>query len=99
MVPAPPALHALSLHDALPIYPGLHGGGHGDRPLVVLRVEHHRRPVGGGEGDRKSTRLNSSHVAISYAVSCTKKKNAETEAIIAANTTDNVENQATTDNV
>src|SRR5690625_131449 len=51
MVPAPPALHALSLHDALPIYPGLHGGGHGDRPLVVLRVEHHRRPVGGGEGE------------------------------------------------
>src|SRR5439155_10965477 len=28
-----------------------------------------------GEGDRKSTRLNSSHVAISYAVFCLKKKN------------------------
>src|SRR5690625_6035032 len=27
------------------------------------------------EGDRKSTRLNSSHVAISYAVFCLKKKN------------------------
>src|SRR5439155_25524458 len=27
-----------------------------------------------GEGDRKSTRLNSSHVAISYAVFCLKKK-------------------------
>src|SRR5437868_9769037 len=26
-------------------------------------------------GDRKSTRLNSSHVSISYAVSCLKKKN------------------------
>src|SRR5439155_12675370 len=26
------------------------------------------------EGDRKSTRLNSSHVAISYAVFCSKKK-------------------------
>src|SRR5690625_5450251 len=29
--------------------------------------------------DRKSTRLNSSHVAISYAVFCLKKKNIETE--------------------
>src|SRR5690625_6175899 len=28
-----------------------------------------------GRGDRKSTRLNSSHVAISYAVFCLKKKN------------------------
>src|SRR5207302_10375353 len=28
----------------------------------------------GGEGDRKSTRLNSSHVKISYAVFCLKKK-------------------------
>src|SRR5690554_7118788 len=28
----------------------------------------------GGEGDRKSTRLNSSHVRISYAVFCLKKK-------------------------
>src|SRR5437870_6390735 len=27
------------------------------------------------DGDRKSTRLNSSHVAISYAVFCLKKKN------------------------
>src|SRR5699024_12829133 len=32
--------------------------------------------VGDGEvGDRKSTRLNSSHVSISYAVFCLKKKN------------------------
>src|SRR5438874_6156930 len=28
----------------------------------------------GGDGDRKSTRLNSSHVEISYAVFCLKKK-------------------------
>src|SRR3712207_7327531 len=32
-----------------------------------------RRPE--GEGDRKSTRLNSSHANISYAVFCLKKKN------------------------
>src|SRR5690625_1698041 len=31
--------------------------------------------VGGLQADRKSTRLNSSHVAISYAVFCLKKKN------------------------
>src|SRR5437660_5044918 len=41
---------------------------------------HGRDQVGGlvdeqvGEQDRKSTRLNSSHVAISYAVFCLKKK-------------------------
>src|SRR5690625_3310965 len=32
-----------------------------------------RRPRGQGRGDRKSTRLNSSHVASSYAVFCLKK--------------------------
>src|SRR5690606_40914662 len=31
-------------------------------------------PAPGGAGDRKSTRLNSSHVKISYAVFCLKKK-------------------------
>src|SRR2546421_9736593 len=31
-------------------------------------------PGGGSEGDRKSTRLNSSHDQISYAVFCLKKK-------------------------
>src|SRR5256885_3188835 len=30
---------------------------------------------GGGNEDRKSTRLNSSHLVISYAVFCLKKKN------------------------
>src|SRR5690625_5445316 len=33
------------------------------------------RGLRSGNGDRKSTRLNSSHVAISYAVFCSKKKN------------------------
>src|SRR3989442_8071580 len=38
--------------------------------------------TGGGRGfgrDRKSTRLNSSHVRISYAVFCLKKKNSTVE--------------------
>src|SRR5256885_12110735 len=34
-----------------------------------------RRSVLGAEADRKSTRLNSSHLVISYAVFCLKKKN------------------------
>src|SRR5690348_17918994 len=34
---------------------------------------------GAGEGDRKSTRLNSSHPSISYAVFCLKKKKTTTE--------------------
>src|SRR5690625_5854427 len=35
----------------------------------------HHHPAPTRHGDRKSTRLNSSHVAISYAVFCLKKKN------------------------
>src|SRR5579884_3845758 len=37
------------------------------------------RPERSTTEDRKSTRLNSSHVAISYAVFCLKKKNARYE--------------------
>src|SRR3989442_7795403 len=40
------------------------------------RSQHGRRGSGQVEGDRKSTRLNSSHVRISYAVFCLKKKKA-----------------------
>src|SRR5437870_7250972 len=61
----------------------LHGGDR--RPAGgEHRVEHEKRPVLLARGDlevvvdglqdRKSTRLNSSHVAISYAVFCLKKK-------------------------
>src|SRR5256885_11926406 len=47
--------------------PVQHGGHVQDR----LRAVHGRRPH---LGDRKSTRLNSSHLVISYAVFCLKKK-------------------------
>src|SRR5256885_12071617 len=41
----------------------------------ILRRALHRPGVAGtGAGDRKSTRLNSSHLVISYAVFCLKKK-------------------------
>src|SRR6266480_7058571 len=54
--------------------------------LFRSRVPHrvHDRPEeqprhAGPRRDRKSTRLNSSHMSISYAVFCLKKKNKETE--------------------
>src|SRR5690349_22025144 len=43
------------------------------RPLV-FRIGGIGAREPGGRGDRKSTRLNSSHVEISYAVFCLKKK-------------------------
>src|SRR5258708_10817722 len=48
-----------------------------ERPVPVARqVTAVRRPVDARDGrDRKSTRLNSSHQIISYAVFCLKKKN------------------------
>src|SRR3989442_10513428 len=48
------------------------GRGSG-RPLPVLPPRA-CSPIVVGDGDRKSTRLNSSHVRISYAVFCLKKK-------------------------
>src|SRR5207302_10367977 len=40
------------------------------------------RAVGSAYGDRKSTRLNSSHVKISYAVFCLKKKKKKKNVVI-----------------
>src|SRR5258707_12130721 len=67
-------IYTLSLHDALPICPcagrraprgGQHGlAGRADSGAI-------RPPI---RADRKSTRLNSSHANISYAVFCLKKK-------------------------
>src|SRR5256885_12033771 len=59
-------IYTLSLHDALPIC--LAHGAH------LARVVH-LDDIGCHDGlDRKSTRLNSSHLVISYAVFCLKKK-------------------------
>src|SRR5438034_5778751 len=44
------------------------------RPFVELINELAFRPLWLPKGDRKSTRLNSSHTVISYAVFCLKKK-------------------------
>src|SRR5690606_42094187 len=76
---ATPVIYTLSLHDALPICDhraagresgGCLAGQHGGREIP--RRDKRRNP--GRFADRKSTRLNSSHVKISYAVFCLKKK-------------------------
>src|SRR2546422_3162334 len=71
-------IYTLSLHDALPISPAADAARRQTRGVL--------RPVRPGAGfggecagqparrDRKSTRLNSSHGYISYAVFCLKKK-------------------------
>src|SRR2546429_2317651 len=52
-----------------------------DAEAVILNVEQHRQPQCRRDRDRKSTRLNSSHGYISYAVFCLKKKNSEDETL------------------
>src|SRR5258708_3850055 len=78
-------IYTLSLHDALPIsfISTRRLGGH--RRLRNLHGWANEKRIGMGSGcvdldgcrmqDRKSTRLNSSHQIISYAVFCLKKKN------------------------
>src|SRR5436190_13273520 len=72
-------IYTLSLHDALPICPR----SRTVRPASASRAAGRRagrcRDRGSGRRrsgaqDRKSTRLNSSHTVISYAVFCLKKK-------------------------
>src|SRR5438552_13461054 len=75
----PTDIYTLSLHDALPIYcqdGGQHGGIEPGTVRHGGRNERHARRGGRGHRsvDRKSTRLNSSHQIISYAVFCLKKK-------------------------
>src|SRR5690349_22801384 len=77
--PATTEIYTLSLHDALPIYqPGAGPVVTGDphQRLVDRRTLLHEagQRVADADRDRKSTRLNSSHVEISYAVFCLKKK-------------------------
>src|SRR5256885_16645467 len=73
-------IYTLSLHDALPIYIE-------SRPTLLVAIAANRKEQSAGSisagacakfpahyADRKSTRLNSSHLVISYAVFCLKKK-------------------------
>src|SRR6478672_12579826 len=76
-------IYTLSLHDALPICP--------PRSSNWTRGRTWPRPCTGS--DRKSTRLNSSHDQISYAVFCLKKKNIHEQLFIL--TKQEVENRRT----
>src|SRR5205085_11832890 len=72
--PATTEIYTLSLHDALPILLRR------DLQVDLIQVDDEaeqvemQRPERQVEKDRKSTRLNSSHSQISYAVFCLKKK-------------------------
>src|SRR5437868_14889983 len=84
--PAIPVIYTLSLHDALPISPFVTPAaakhflgdpkrtGPGVRIPGQVHAEVRGSPRARRRRDRKSTRLNSSHVSISYAVFCLKKK-------------------------
>src|SRR5258707_11076193 len=82
-------IYTLSLHDALPISPAAPRARARTLPLVqprgelaeLLTAQYPQHPL--KHIDRKSTRLNSSHANISYAVFCLKKKK-----IISNNNTD-----------
>src|SRR5258705_8956525 len=67
-------IYTLSLHDALPICVDFvyYGGYHPEMGLLLRQASEQGLKV--RMIDRKSTRLNSSHLGISYAVFCLKKK-------------------------
>src|SRR5688572_30980692 len=73
-------IYTLSLHDALPIYRSSHCAASTRSSDISRRLSSRiseRRPTRRWPTrprDRKSTRLNSSHSQISYAVFCLKKK-------------------------
>src|SRR5438552_14648360 len=73
---ATPEIYTLSLHDALPIWcrwsaVATAWGLARERPGPPVSRSHSAKTA---PEDRKSTRLNSSHQIISYAVFCLKKK-------------------------
>src|SRR2546422_3097923 len=72
-------IYTLSLHDALPIFTGPLNVPRNSPAAVVLQDD-------GGRTDRKSTRLNSSHGYISYAVFCLKKKKPNPEPTLVDHT-------------
>src|SRR5215469_17571753 len=85
-------IYTLSLHDALPICRAATGSPPRRRTSGLSRC---RNPA-----DRKSTRLNSSHVEMSYAVFCLKKKSSTVKLSVLEQTkTDNPKHAERTNNV
>src|SRR2546428_8023789 len=76
-------IYTLSLHDALPICFG-DAVGHRDQTPERLSAASPCRTPRRRTTDRKSTRLNSSHDQISYAVFCLKKKKKRKKVICAS---------------
>src|SRR5690625_5709699 len=79
--PLTTVFYPLSLHDALPISRQTNCAcccamekDHGGSRVFHRLIEEIHRNILVTNRDRKSTRLNSSHVAISYAVFCLKKE-------------------------
>src|SRR2546427_8739644 len=70
-------IYTLSLHDALPICTTLCSKCCATHATLVPSASDGPRPASILMADRKSTRLNSSHSQISYAVFCLKKKKKE----------------------
>src|SRR2546428_996463 len=71
-------IYTLSLHDALPIS---RRSSSTLRRIVLARWRFRYALPGSFRRDRKSTRLNSSHDQISYAVFCLKKKKKKTKPL------------------
>src|SRR5436309_4226243 len=89
--PATTEIYTLSLHDALPIWSRrahrLRPPDHTEAGYVRRSADQDKVSLGGlpaNTEDRKSTRLNSSHVKISYAVFCLKKKKARLATLVPA---------------
>src|SRR6266498_5471614 len=72
-------IYTLSLHDALPNWPTRASHVRSGQALRQTRS----RSALSVSRDRKSTRLNSSHVRISYAVFCLKKKKKKSRDFLA----------------
>src|SRR5206468_12799042 len=88
--PSTTEIYTLSLHDALPIYviPASAATDAARKRLCCAQRRYHRSTYASNAKrprnpmkmlDRKSTRLNSSHDQISYAVFCLKKKKKKTK--------------------
>src|SRR5262245_64453534 len=82
--PATTEIYTLSLHDALPIFTV--AAAEAAIGLAILVAYYRNRgSIAVVSEDRKSTRLNSSHLGISYAVFCLKKKKKKKNTAAALN--------------
>src|SRR5258707_4261033 len=83
-------IYTLSLHDALPILLEMRReqaalretAAEAERYAISLQEDCHASRRAAVDADRKSTRLNSSHANISYAVFCLKKKTTRDHSLL-----------------